>query len=196
MKRDLIRTRPITSSFLSCEKDVETILRKLFVENYPYSDLLKRLLVINTKDCLDESNPRYKEIVKNITMEKLWKDGYVRLEPKMRLPEHEEIKSYIVITFDNFTPNNNNPEFRDCVVHFDIISHMDYWNIGNYRVRPLRIAGYIDGLLNRCRLSGIGTFQFLGCNEIMLDENLAGYSLSFAAIHGSDDQIPREEEEE
>ena len=39
------------SSFLSCEKDTESIVNKLFVESRPYSDELKRLLVINTKDC-------------------------------------------------------------------------------------------------------------------------------------------------
>jgi hypothetical protein len=55
MKKDLIRF-DLKSSFLSCEKDAETILRKLIVESRPYSDDLKRLLVINTKDCLDKTN--------------------------------------------------------------------------------------------------------------------------------------------
>ena len=32
--------------------------------SYPYSDELKRLLMINTKDCLDKSNERYQKIVK------------------------------------------------------------------------------------------------------------------------------------
>ena len=54
MKKDLaLRPVDFTSSFLSCEKDLQTILRKLFIESQPYSDALKRLLVINTKDCLD-----------------------------------------------------------------------------------------------------------------------------------------------
>ena len=38
--------KPFQSSFLSCEKDTEIILRKLFIESRPYSDDLKRLLVI------------------------------------------------------------------------------------------------------------------------------------------------------
>ena len=37
------------SSFLSCEKDQEIILRKLFIENRPHSDQLKRLLIIQEK---------------------------------------------------------------------------------------------------------------------------------------------------
>ena len=43
MKRD-VYTNKFNSSFLSYEKDVETILRKLFIESHPYSEILKRLL--------------------------------------------------------------------------------------------------------------------------------------------------------
>jgi hypothetical protein len=66
MKRDLVLNKPLASSFLSCEKDTETILRKLFVESKPHSDILKRLLVIQAKDCLD--NPVYIEKVKDISI--------------------------------------------------------------------------------------------------------------------------------
>lgn len=191
MKRDLRRTTPLTSSFLSCEKDTETILKKLFVESRPYSDELKRLLVINTKNCLDDTtNPTYIEKIQSMSVAKLREEGYIKLEPKIRFPEHEEIKAYMIVSFDNFTPNKNNPQFRDCTVSFDIICHTDFWDIGNYRLRPVKIVGYIDGILNESRLSGIGTLNFLGCNQLILDENLSGYSLSYRAIHGSDDQIP------
>ena len=191
MKRDLRRTTPLTSSFLSCEKDTETILKKLFVESRPYSDELKRLLVINTKDCLDDTtNPTYIEKIQSMSVAKLREEGYIKLEPKIKFPEHEEIKAYMIVSFDNFTPNKNNPQFRDCTVSFDIICHTDFWDIGNYRLRPVKIVGYFDGILNESRLSGIGTLNFLGCNQLILDENLSGYSLSYRAIHGSDDQIP------
>lgn len=180
----------IDSTFMSCEKDIETILRKLFIDNRAYATELKRLLVINTKDCLDDlTNEAYLEKINSMSLGKLISDGYVKLAPKIRMPEHEEIKSYIIITFNNFTTNYTNPEFRDCTITFDIICHTDYWDIGNYRIRPLKIAGYIDGILNNCKLSGIGTLQFGGCTELVLDENLSGYSLMYAAIHGGEDQI-------
>lgn len=190
MKRNLAITN-IQSSFLSCEKDMETILKKLFIESRPYSDELKRLLVINTKDCLDNLiSEVYNTKLKEMSVAKLREEGYIKMEPKIRFPEHEEVKSYIIITFDNFTTNEKNPQFRDCTVNFDIICHTDYWDIGNYRLRPLKIAGYIDGLLNNTKLSGIGTFNFAGCNELILSEDLSGYTLSYRAIHGSDDIIP------
>lgn len=183
------------SSFLSCEKDTESIIRKLFVDSKPYSDMLKRLLLINTPDCLnDMTNQVYINKIKNTSIKDLREQGYIRLEPKIKLSENEEVKSYIVISFDNFVPNATNPEFRDCIVMIDVICHTDYWDVGNFRLRPLKIAGYIDGILNGCKLSGIGKFQFAGCNELILDDNLSGYCLMYSAIHGSDDEIPVDNE--
>lgn len=194
MRRDTRATIPANSSFLSCEKDMETILRKLFIENQPYSNILKRLLVINTEDCLDNLNSKViNEKLEEMSLAKLRQEGYIKLAPKIRMPEHEEIKSYIIITCDNFTPNEKNPFYRDCTVTFDIICHIDYWDIGDYRLRPLKIAGYIDGILNNTKLSGIGTFNFLGCNQLILNEDLAGYTLMYRAVHGNDDRLPPQE---
>lgn len=178
------------SSFLSCEKDTEAIVKKLFVESRPYSDLLKRLLLINTKDCLyDMTNPKYLEIIKNTSIQDLHEKGYLRFSPKIEFGENEEVKSYIRISYDHFTPDRHNGYFRDCIVEIDIICHPEYQDLGNYRQRPIKIAGYIDGILNNNKLSGIGTLNFAGCNEIILDENLAGYCLMYTATHGSDDII-------
>ena len=192
MKKDLaLRPVDFTSSFLSCEKDLESILRKLFVESQPYSNQLKRLLVINTKDCLDNKDSQvYKNVIKDMSLAKLREEGYIKIEPKIKMPEHEDIKSYLIISFDNFRTNINNPQFRDCNVYIDVLCHTDYWDLGGFRVRPLKICGYIDGILNNARLSGIGTFQFSGCNELVLDETLSGYTLSYSAIHGTDDVLP------
>lgn len=196
MKRDVIKLPSRNLSFYSFEKDVETIVKKLFTEN-TYSEDLKRLLVINKKDCIDDRTSEvYRNIIKDTTVAKLIENGYITTTPKIRFPEHEEIKSYIVISFDDFTLNDTNPEFRDCTISFDIICHLDYWDIGNYRLRPLKIAGIIDSLLNNSKLSGIGTLNFLGCGQIQLDENLAGYTLLYRAVHMTegDDSIPPEEE--
>lgn len=182
------------SSFLSCEKDAETIIKKLFVDSKPYSDMLKRLLLINTSDCLnDMTNPVYLKKIKETSVQNLKEQGYFRFGPKIALGENEEVKSYIRISFDHFTPNRNNPYFRDCIVEIDILCHPDYWDIGNFRQRPIKIAGYIDGILNENKLSGIGTLEFAGCNEILLDENLAGYCLMYTATHGNDDLIENED---
>lgn len=188
MKRDLRMTRPLSSSFLTCERDTQDILKKLFIESRPYSEELIRLLVLNTKDCLDNRTSEvYNKKIKEMSLGKLREEKYIRLEPKIRFSENEEVKSYILLTMDNFTPNATNTEYRDCIVNFDIICHTDYWDIGNYRIRPLKIAGYIDGILNNSKLNGIGTFQFMGCNQIVINESLSGYSLMYRAINNIDE---------
>ena len=176
------------SSFLSCEKDLETIIKKLFVDSRPYSDKLKRLLLINTDDCLlDTTNPAYIEKINSMSISDMREKGYIKIEPKIPFGENEEVKSYILITFDNFTPNRENEYYRDCVIEIDIICHTDYWDVGNFRVRPLQIAGYIDGILNGAKLSGIGTLDFISCNELVLSKELSGYCLMYSAIHGVED---------
>lgn len=193
MLSNLAKVGQLESSFLSCEKDTETILRRLFIESQPHNQTLKRLLVINTKDCLTNlDEPIYKKKLAEMNLPKLVQEGYVKLAPKIRIPEHEEIKVYLILTYDNFVPTSN-PKFRDCTIHFDIICHTDYWQMDNYQIRPLKIAGFIDGILNNAKLSGIGTLQFMGCKELVLDEVLSGYCLTYLATHGSDDLIEPEE---
>lgn len=181
----------IKSSFYSCEKDAETIIKKIFVDSQPYSDELKRLLVINTKDCLDKNNENYRKIVEKISVKDIMDEKYFTLSPQVKLKEHEEIKSYIRLSFTNFSPTSN-PQYRDCDVVFEILCHNEYWDLGNYQLRPMKIMGIIDGILNKSKLSGIGTLQFLGSGELVLDSNYSGYSLIFSATHGNDDNLAGE----
>ena len=196
MRRDTIELPNLSSSFLSVEKDIEAILTRLFFNHKIENKQLLRLLVIPMKDCLTNlTKPEYIEKINQTNLATLMNEGYIKLAPKIAMPEKEIVKSYIIISFDNFTPNDTNPHFRDCTIHFDIICHTDYWTLDNYQIRPLKIAGYIDSILNEAKLSGIGTLNFMGCNELVLDEVLSGYTLSYRAIHGNDDRIPDEEDE-
>lgn len=194
MKKDLA-IKELKSSFLSVEKDIGTIINKLFIESRPYSDMLKRLLMINTKDCLENQTDVCRELISSTSVRDLKEKGYIRIIPKLDFGEHEEVKSYILITMDNFTPNAENPEFRDCTITFDVICHTKYSDLGDYRIRPLKICGYIDGILDKTRLSGIGILNFVGANQLILNEELQGYTLMYRAVHGSDDTLTEEEDE-
>lgn len=183
------------STFLSVEKDITTILYRLFVENPKKNELL-RLLMINNKDCLDDmDNEEYDAIISKANLRTLREAGYVKLEPKLTFEEFPDVKSHIVISFDNYVPNGTNPEFRDNTISFDIICHTDYWDIGNCRLRPFKIMGYIDGILNNSKLSGIGTLHFMGAQELILNDKLSGYTLTYVAVHDGDDKNPLTPEE-
>lgn len=175
------------SSFISCQKDQEAIWRKLFVESRPYSDKLKRLLIVNSPDCLDMTQKQYQDVIDSYTIKRMKDEHYISIIPKLPFGEHEEVKAYLLMEFDDFVPTANR-EFRDCIISFSIICNLDYWNIDDYQLRPHLIAGYVDGILNGARLSGIGKLEFIGASQLVLSEYLGGLLLRYVATHGKDDE--------
>ena len=162
------------SSFLAQEKDLE-LITNMMLKN----DRFKRLLHYTTKDALDKPNLNKAESLslfgKNIKIvPKLYIDG--------------SVLSYVIISFDNFTPNATNPEFRDNIISFDIICHFEQWQLKDFQLRPYRIAAEIDTMFNGKHLTGIGDLEFLGANQIILNDEFAGLSLMYSAIHGEEDK--------
>ena len=164
------------SSFLSVEKDMNLIVDIMFKNNR-----LKKLLRYTTKDALERGNLSEAE-----SMELFGKN--IRLIP--RLPIEEDVKNYIMLSFDNFTPNLTNPEFRDNILEFDIICHFDQWNLKDFQLRPYKIAAELDSMFNNKRLTGIGTVEFLGANQLILSDEYAGLALLYRVIHGDEDKTP------
>lgn len=181
--------QPLQSSFLSCEKDAEIILRRLFVEYPQHSKYLKRLLLIQDKNCLDPNIQVYDELINKTTVQDLIKNHYIYLNPRNEQEEFTEEKSFIGISFDTFVPTTTNPMYRDSSLCIDIVCPFKHWDIGDYRLRPLKIAGYIDGLLNKTHLTGIGQVNFIGASQKTWTPELGGYSLTYLTTHGGDDVV-------
>ena len=173
------------SSFLSVEKDLD-IITSTMMKN----ERFKKLLYYTTPDALERSNLSNKE-----TAELFSKN--IKIVPKLYVDG--SVLAYVIITFDNFTLNATNPEFRDNVISFDIICHFDQWDLNDFKLRPYKIAAEIDTMFNNKHLTGIGELQFLGANQIILTDEFAGLSVMYAAIHGEDDKKnmlnPREQTE-
>ena len=162
------------SSFLSIEKDL-SIITNMMLKN----ERLKRLLYYTTPDALDK---------KNITDEQTYElfGNNIRIVPKLAIDK--TVENYIIISFDNFTPNATNPEFRDHIISFDIICHFDQWHLKDFQLRPYKIAAEIDSMIDGKHLAGIGETQFLGANQIILNSEFAGISLMYGVINGEDDK--------
>ena len=187
----MIRRAPVLetnykSSFFSYEKNLELIVKKLFVDNPAYAENLKRLLVINKPDCIATGNEAYNELIKDYSVGRLKKEGYIRTVPRLNLKEHEDIKSYIIIMMDDFTPTSND-KYRDCTITFFIFSEYDYAEMDNYEYRPIKIAGYVDGIMRDAKLAGIGKLQFLGAQQVPLNEYWGGVALMYVTTHGEEE---------
>ena len=162
------------SGFLSAQKDMSIITNMILKNNN-----LKKMLYYTTKDCLNQPS-----LTEDQSLELF--NNNIKLVPKLSVDG--SVKNYIIISFDNFTMNMTNPEFRDNIIEFDIICHFDQWNLGDFELRPYRIAAEIDSMFNDRHLTGIGKLEFLGANQMILTDEFAGLCLMYRAVHGEEDK--------
>ena len=162
------------SSFLSMEKDLH-LITNMFLKN----PRLKKLLYYTTPDCLNKP-----AISEDQSVEMFGKN--IKIVPKLYVDN--SVLNYIIISFDNFTPNMTNPEFRDNIIEFDIICHFDQWTMKDFQLRPYKIAAEIDSMFNEKYLTGIGKLEFIGANQMILTDEYAGLCLMYHAIHGEEDK--------
>ena len=161
------------SSFLSIEKDMSLIVNQIFK-----NDRLKKLLYYTSKDCLKKP-----KLTEDETLSMFGK--HIKMVPKLTVDK--EVLTYIIISFDNFVESQN-PEFRDNIIEFDIICHFDQWQLEDFKLRPYRIAAELDMMFNKQHLTGIGTLNFIGANQIVLTSEFAGLCLMYQAVHGEEDK--------
>lgn len=163
------------SSFLSVDKDLSIIVKKIMG-----NQRLLKLLYYTEKDCLQAPNLTEEQIFTML-------NNKIKLVPKLEITQDCPI--YIIVTMDDFVDNETNPEFRDCTINFDILCHPDHWNLGNFQLRPYKIAGELDAMFNKVKLTGIGETEFLGARNLVMNDSLMGFTMIYKCIHGVEDQI-------
>lgn len=172
------------SSFLSAEKDMSIIVNTMLK-----NERLKKMLHYTTKDCLDKV-----PLTEDESLELFGKN--IRIVPKLSIDG--SVLNYIIISFDNFTSNGTNPEFRDNIIEFDIICHFDQWHMKDFELRPYKIAAELDTMFDGQHLTGIGDLQFISANQMILNDEFAGLCIMYAAVHGEEDKKgmpnPRDEQ--
>lgn len=172
------------SSFLSVEKDMSIIVDKMLS-----NEKLKKLLFYTTRDAYKRPNLTEDESISLFGKQ-------IKIVPKVYTDP--EVLTYIIISFDDFTTNITNPEFRDNYICFDIICHLDQWQLEDFQLRPYRIAAEIDQMLDKKHLTGIGKLEFAKGRQVLLTDEFAEVSLVYRAIHGNEDKInalsPEQEE--
>jgi hypothetical protein len=72
----------------------------------------------NVKDPLSEAVLSEEQVLELI-------ENNIKIVPYINYDN--EIRNYVVITFDSFIPNGTNPEFRDNFIYIDVLSHKSCW---------------------------------------------------------------------
>ena len=163
------------SAFLAQEKDM-----RIIVDRMAANQRLRKLLYYTTPDALRKPE------VSDQNFAKMFGKN-IRNLPKLYIDK--DVLNYIVISFDNFAPNGDNPEFRDNTIEFDIVCHYDQWQLADsFQLRPYRIAAELDSMLDKKHLTGIGQLNFVGAQQIILTDEFAGLCLLYDTIHGGEDK--------
>ena len=170
----IVNLKDPKSSFLSVEKDLN-IITDLILKN----KRLKKLLYYTTPDALDRDALNDEQSIELLSKN-------IKIVPKLYIDG--SVRAYVIISFDNFTQNASNPEFRDNIISFDIICHFDQWQLKDFQLRPYRIAAELDSMLDKQYLTGIGKVEFLGANQLIINDEFAGVSLMYNVIHGGEDK--------
>ena len=163
------------SSFLGMAKDTALIVNKILNNK----NILK-LLYYTGEDWKNQPDLSSSQI------KSLFTSKQISNIPKIEVDK--EKKNYLRITYDAFTPNPENPFYRDHIVEIKIICHFEDWDLGNYELRPYRIAGELDSMLDGQHLTGIGELTFLGADQDVYDNEFGGITLRYLAIRGNEDQ--------
>ena len=161
------------SSFMSVDKDLSLITSWMLKNKN-----LCKMLYYTDRDALDR--PNLTEEQKYSLMNK-----QIKIVPKIYVDS--SVLAYIIISMDNFTPSEN-PQFRDNIITFDIICHFNQWHLQDFQLRPYRIAAELDSMFNNEHLTGIGELHFIGASQIILNDEFAGLTLMYQAVHGGEDK--------
>lgn len=163
------------SSLLGMPKDAAIIIDRILS-----NPNLLRLLVYETRDWQSQPLPNGEQI------KELFTSHQISSVPKIKIDSKE--KTYIRLTYGTVIRNSSNPEYRDNTFGIDIICHYDNWDLGDFELRPYRVAGEIDAMLDKTHLTGIGELEFVSATPYVYNEEFAGVSLTYLAVRGHEDQ--------
>lgn len=164
------------SSFLGMAKDTSLIMNKILSNKK-----VLKLLYYTTQDW--EKKPD----VTSAQIAEMFESKQISNVPKLKIDPDK--RTYLRLAFDSFTPNATNTFYRDHIVEIRIICHFDDWNLKDFELRPYRIAGEIDAMLDKQHLTGIGKLTFLGANQDVYNEEFGGVTLRYLAIRGHEDEV-------
>ncbi len=164
------------SALLGMPKDAALIMNKILSNQ----NVLK-LLAYNTRDW------KQKPDVSGEMIKEMFATKQISSVPKILVDRPE--KTYLRLIYGSVIRNATNPEYRDNTFGIDIICHYENWELGDFDMRPYRIAGEIDSMLDKTHLTGIGLLEFVSLTPYVYDEEFFGVTLTYLAIRGNEDRI-------
>ena len=126
------------------------------------NDKIVKLLINTKKEALADKTPLTQEDRLSVI-----KDKYITLVPY--LPKEEEIKSYLIIGFDDFTPTAGTDRAMDYTLSIDVLCH-----------RPYLIMNELKKEFHMAKLDTWGPAVFVGAPSLVANDSYMGFSMLFS----------------
>jgi hypothetical protein len=101
-----------------------------------------------------------------------------RIFPVPKLPSTEDAGSFLTVIFEDIRLGNQNPNFKNSLISFRIICHIDEWRM-NGALRPYALMNEIDELFNDQNVVGIGKMKFDRSTFLYANAKYMGYRLDY-----------------
>lgn len=161
------------STFASVEKYLQDIIGVLMK-----NERLKRLLYYTDPKAL--SLPKLDQ-----------KQSYSLLNHQIKIvPQlivEPDAKPYILISLDNFIPQEGQTTFRSIQLTFDIVARFEDWPLEDFKLRPYSIAGEVDAMVNNSNFFE-GIANFIGAKQLILGDYVGGITLYYQILAFGDDK--------
>jgi hypothetical protein len=153
-------------SFSQLGKDLNLITDRLIA-----NDNLCKLLYYADKDALSKltltDDQKYSLI-----------GDHIKVIPLV--PKDDDLKSYIIVQFDNFSPNSvSDMIYRDHILTFDVVCNTKIWTLDDYTLRPYAILHEIDQMFNLSKTNSVGPINFIGANSLIINEFFMGFTIAY-----------------
>lgn len=133
------------STFATVEKYLQDIVGVLMK-----NERLKRLLYYTDSKAL--SLPKLEQRQAFTLL-----NSQIKVVPQLNL--ERDAKPYVIISLDNFSPQEDQTTFRSIQLSFDIVARFEDWPLEDFKLRPYSIAGEIDAMVNKSNFfEGIANF--------------------------------------
>jgi hypothetical protein len=154
-----------TNHFTEVGENLKRVLNRILK-----NDTLIKLLYYNSPNITSEPNLTNAQKVALV-------NDYIKLVPK--IPKDIEFKNYLIIQMNDFSSVADDFTYRSFVLNFDVLCHADNWIMDDYMLRPIKILHELDSMFNNSKLDSLGPVNFISANQLVLNEDLMGYTIFF-----------------
>jgi hypothetical protein len=105
---------------------------------------------------------------------------FKRIFPLPKIPSDQLVdkNTYLTVYFDNIEKGGS-VYYKDSLLTFDIICHLDLWRLERGKLRPFVIMNKIDEMFNNKSTLGIGKTQFHRSRMNWYSKDYCGYTLQY-----------------